>query len=62
MTHATPTGREVLLTGVLPTIAALLAATFILIERLQIDWSLSSYGPGDILTGYRGAPVPWRLR
>jgi hypothetical protein len=59
MTHATPTGREVLLTGVLPTIVALLAATFILIERLQIDWSLSGDGPGDILTGYRGAPVPW---
>lgn len=59
MTHATPTGREVLLTGVLPTIAALLAATFILIERLQIDWSLSGDGPGDILTGYRGAPVAW---
>src|SRR3954451_3470411 len=37
-----PTRREVLLLGVLPTLAALLVAATILIERIQLDWTLTA--------------------
>ena len=42
MRDTSPTRREVLLLGVLPTLAALLVAATILIERIQLDWTLTA--------------------